>query len=184
MTLEEIYQFNRVGDFPDKGTTHSYIEVYEKLFEGHRFGFHNVLEIGILGGASLKMWEQYFQASKVYGVDCEEKPVGGKFNLTPMIESGKHLIKIMDATDEKAIKKAFKGIKFDVVIDDASHILEHQIKTYNALKPFLNPNAIYVIEDVQDIDKDRWVFESMGAEIIDRRHVKGRYDDVLIIIKN
>jgi hypothetical protein len=182
MTLEQIFQFNRKGDFPDKGTTHSYIEVYEELLTPYRQTASNVLEIGILGGQSLKMWEQYFDKAIVYGVDCSETPLNGMFDLRPMIDAG-HQIKIIDATDEKAIKKAFKGIKFDVVIDDASHVLEAQIKTYNLLKPYLNPNAIYIIEDIQDIDKSRWVFESMGAQIIDRRNIKGRYDDVLIVIK-
>jgi hypothetical protein len=47
--------------------------------------------------------------------------------------------------------------------------------------------SIYIIEDVQNIDKDIEVFKNMDSEktieILDRRSIKNRYDDVLIIIK-
>ena len=183
MTLDQIYQKHRQGAFPDKGTTHSYIEPYAELLEPYRETAKAILEIGIFGGASMRMWQEYFNGA-VYGIDCDEQPHGGMADLRPMIAEGVHNIHIMDASDNKQVKKHFKGIKFDVVIDDASHVLDQQVKTYNNFKPFLNKGAIYIIEDVQDIDKDRWVFESMGATILDRRSVKGRYDDVLIIIKN
>lgn len=186
MNLEEIYQRNRVGDFPDKGTIHSYIEVYEEILRPYRETAKNILEIGILGGASLKMWEQYF-TGKVYGIDCVDQPVGGLFDLRPMIESGKHNILIMDATNEEQIEKNFKDIIFDVIIDDGSHAIEHQLASYEYFKPHLSKTGIYIIEDIQDIDKYRILFEHLDEErtikILDRRIIKNRYDDVLVIIQ-
>jgi len=186
MTLDQIYQKCRSGDFPDKGTVHSYIEVYESILAPYRETALNILEIGILGGASLKMWEQYF-TGKVYGIDCTDQPLGGKFDLRPMIESGKHNIVIMDATNEEQIEKNFAGIKFDVIIDDGSHAVEHQLLSYFHFRKHLSLEGIYIIEDIQDIDNTRYAFETIDSKrtslIVDRRHVKNRYDDVLAIIR-
>ena len=36
---------------------------------------------------------------------------------------------------------------FDYIIDDGSHIREHQILTASVLLPFVKPNGLYFIED-------------------------------------
>jgi len=36
----------------------------------------------------------------------------------------------------------------DIVIDDGSHLCSHQITSYKALYPYLNPGGIYFTEDV------------------------------------
>ena len=56
-SLKEIYKkYSVIGDTGggDKGTTHSYIEHYEKLLEPYRKS-SNFLEIGMWEGSSLKM---------------------------------------------------------------------------------------------------------------------------------
>lgn len=49
-------------------------------------------------------------------------------------------------------------------------------------------NGIYIIEDVANLDNVRHQFESLDnskiISIIDNRNIKGRYDDVLVVIKN
>lgn len=184
-SLQEIYERNIKNGFPDKGTTHSYIEVYEKLFEQYRFGFHTILEIGIFSGQSLRMWEQYFSSSKVIGIDCDEQPHGGAVDLRPMIAEGTHNIVIMDATDPIQVRSHFGNMKFDIILDDASHVLAHQVFAYTNFKSLLNPNGLYIIEDIQDLDKDRNVFECLAdnVEILDRRIIKNRFDDVMVIIR-
>ena len=165
----------------DKGNVHSYLPVYEEILAPYRNKAKNILEIGLFNGASLLMWEQYF-SGKVFGVDCDVKPHGGMADLTELIESGKHNIWIMDAEDPAQLEKWFKGIKFDVVIEDAAHHIEQQINIYHNMKPYLAEGSIYVVEDVQDLDKTRHLFWPEG-EIVDLRKVKHRYDDVLIIIR-
>ena len=72
--------------------------------------------------------------------------------------------------------------------DDGSHLLETQLQTINIFKNRLAENGMIILEDIQDIDKDKWVFDLMSSafdvQVIDLRSVKGRYDDCLIIIKN
>lgn len=50
-TLTEIWQrLKEQGHESDKGSIHSYIPVYEKLFEQYRHTALNVLEIGLFRG--------------------------------------------------------------------------------------------------------------------------------------
>jgi hypothetical protein len=186
-TLNQIYR-RRIGPggFPDKGTTHSYIEVYEARLEPYRLTAKNVLEIGIFSGESLRMWEDYFENAEVHGIDCSDQPHGGMVDLRPMIAEGTHNISILDAADLSQVKKAFKGKKFDVIIEDASHQLVHQLGIYEIFKNYLNDGGIYIIEDVDKIDEVKHLFEQLDPskkiEILDRRSIKGRFDDVLIVI--
>ena|ERR1035437_7980750 len=184
-TLFEIW-----NDMPvksDKGDVHDYLGIYERYLEPYRDTAINILEIGLFNGASLLMWEQYF-SGKVYGIDCDEQPHGGLADLRPLIKEGTHNIFIGDATSEDFIENSFNGIKFDVIIEDCSHDLIQQLKLYELFKPYLNENYLYCIEDIQNIDATREVFENFFSEqkilIIDRRHVKQRFDDVLILIKD
>jgi hypothetical protein len=185
--LEEIYNKHKIGDWPDKGSVHSYIEVYEEILAPYRRATaFNILEIGLMSGESLRMWDEYFSGN-VYGMDCDIRPVGGMADLTKAISEG-YKIMIGDAANPHDIEKYFKGMKFDVVIEDAGHAVSQQYEIYQALKPYLNKGYLYIIEDIQDICLltevfDR-VFDEKEVTLIDRRNIKGRYDDIIITIKD
>ncbi len=182
MTLTEICSKHKKGDWPDKGSVHSYLEVYEKLFEPiYRLEANNILEIGLMSGESLRMWTEYF-AGTVYGMDCDIKPHGGLADLTQAMADGLNVC-IGDATNDYHLRIHFEGIKFDVVIEDAGHDFDQQLAIFEAMKPYMAWNSIYIIEDIQNIDRDRKAFEQMGGQVIDRRHIQGRYDDVLVIFR-
>ena len=180
-TLEQIYLKHKKGDWPDKGSVHSYIEVYEKLLAPYRMKAKNILEIGLMSGESLRMWDEYFSGT-VYGMDCSIKPVDGLADLTQVIKEG-YNVKIGDASRPDDIYRHFKGTTFDVIIEDAGHDFGQQLAIYAALWDYVRLGGIYIIEDVQDIDATKKNFEVLGGEVIDRRHIKNRYDDVLVIIR-
>jgi cephalosporin hydroxylase len=183
-TLQEIYLKHKVGHWSDKGSTHTYIEVYAQLFAPYRHTAKNILEIGLMSGESLRMWDEYFDGD-AYGIDCTIKPFDGMADLTQAIADGLK-ISIGDAESPSDIEKFFSGIKFDVVVEDANHSVQQQLKIYETLKPYLNKGSIYIIEDIQDIDNNRAVFENMDnerhVEILDRRSIKNVYDDILVVI--
>lgn len=189
-SLAEIYETYKSKDpggpgTGDKGTVHSYIEVYEEIFAHYRHATTNFLEIGVLAGSSMRMWTEYFGTSKVYGIDIDERPLNGMFDLRPMLAEGFD-IKFFDASLPNEVEKHFAGVVFDVIIDDASHAIQHQMENYKNFKPHLSKGGIYVVEDVADIDAHRSMFESMdptkNIKIYDRRHLKNRFDDVLVIL--
>lgn len=186
MTLSEIYQKHFDGTWPDMGSVHSYLEVYEELLAPYRFTAKNILEIGLFNGIRQLIWEEYFSGT-VHGIDCDEQPHGGMADLRPMIQSGKHNIHIFDACDTKEIEKRFKGMEFQVIIEDASHDPIQQVDLYNAWKPYLAPGGLYVIEDIQNLDESRNTLVGLDPErtahVYDLRGVKQRYDDVIIVYK-
>lgn len=186
-TLQEIWiDLSLQGYKSDKGSVHSYLPIYEKLLAPYRETATNVLEIGLFKGDSFRLWNEYFPCN-VYGIDCDIKPHGGLGDLTPLMDDWGAFISIMDATDPQEIEKNFKGVKFDVIIEDAGHMITQQLQLYNLWKPYLNPGGIYIIEDIQDIYTNREILENIDSEktveIIDRRNVKERYDDCLVVIK-
>lgn len=174
MTLLDIYSKNssKNAGYADKGTIHSYIDYYEELFRHVRYKTKMFLEIGINRGYSTQMWREYFVNSRIIGVDI----INRGENI-----SGCELI-FEDATNPETFKN-LDG--FDIVIDDGSHILEHQLKSFEILFPKLNKGGVYCIEDVQDIDKTKQDFLNLhpSVKIYDFRSQKGRYDDVIIEIK-
>lgn len=185
-TLENIfYTLAKQGYETDKNTVHSYLPIYEEILALYRNG--NILEIGLFQGNSLRMWEAYFEG-EVHGIDCDIKPHGGMADLTEMVASGQHNIHIFDAENRELVADRFRGIKFDVIIEDAGHHLPQQVKMYSIFKEYLNEGGIYIIEDVQDIEASRDVFmnldDSKDIEVIDLRKKNERYDDVLVIIKD
>lgn len=178
-TLQEIYSSHTSPEgHGDKGTAHSYIDVYAELLESYRDN-SNILEIGMYYGQSLEMWEKYFTNSNIYGIDIHDRiPSHVKKNcdFTPIIG---------DATNSDILNKLPNDMTFDVIIDDGSHRLNDQVMTFEIFKSRMKPGGIYIIEDIQNLDRDKKIFLGLheNVEIIDRRSVKGRYDDILIVYK-
>jgi len=162
----------------DKNTTHSYIEVYTKEFDKYR-EYGNILEIGAAHGMSLRMWREYFTNGIVAGIDniIEE-------NLRPLLIDPNYKVVIQNATDESIVQQ-FTNIKFDIIIDDGSHQIHDQLKSFDIFKELMNVGGIYIIEDVVDVDntKDLFLSKHHNCEIIDHRHIKNRFDDVLAIYR-
>jgi hypothetical protein len=53
----------------DSRHCHPYTLFYDSLFKGRREENLNIAEIGILDGASLLMWKEYFKSANIYGFE-------------------------------------------------------------------------------------------------------------------
>jgi len=178
-SMLDIYKKWSYGDgHGDKGTAHTYIPEYEKLFRSYRDKKVNFLEIGIAFGESLELWYEYFSKAKIYGIDIWDKEIG------PYLNDKRFNIHIVDATKEESLD-LLEGVKFDIIIDDGSHRYEDQVATFNLFKDKMNEGGIFIIEDVDCLDTKREEFTNLhdNCEIIDNRFIKNRYDDVLIVYR-
>ena len=172
--------------FTDKGTDHSYIEVYESLFSEMRDSAKNVLEIGINFGGSIAMWHRYFPNATVYGIDTVRQALDDRYGLNS-IPSVKLMWK--NAYAGSVIEEFLsQGIKMDLIIDDGPHTkdsVEFCARYYSQL---LTDEGILVIEDIQSIDYVDDIKNSFPddlkeqVQVLDRREVKGRYDDILVVL--
>lgn len=183
-TLQEIYENYQtpVGD-GDKGTLHSYIPIYDRILSNYREN-SNFIEIGVSLGYSMKMWIDYFNNSKIIGIEKYPQFQNPKCMINELLNNPKCEIWLDDATHENILEK-IGNLELDVIIDDGSHNLSDQIKSFLLLKSKMKKNGIYIIEDIENISNSRVTFESLhsNCEIIDNRNIKGRYDDVLVIYR-
>jgi hypothetical protein len=144
----------------DKGNiyynAHNYADIYETLFAKRREEPLRILEIGLLrhdvqarnpGGPyddapSLAMWRDYFPNATIYGFDVGDfstvKPMDRVTILRGDMGNKADLQRLLDET----------GGAFDIIIDDASHASHHQQIALSYLYDSLNPDGLYIIEDL------------------------------------
>ncbi len=65
MSLKNLVDNSRT----DKDTTHSYVDLYDKLLTHKKEKAKNILEIGINYGGTIKLWSDYFKNSNIYALD-------------------------------------------------------------------------------------------------------------------
>ncbi|MBD9520746.1 class I SAM-dependent methyltransferase [Ensifer sp. ENS02] len=117
-----------------------FLRRYEPFLERHRDRKVKLLEIGVLGGSSIRTWRDYFSEGEIIGADInpEVTQYAGERISIEIIDQGK---------PADLDKLACKG-PYDVIIDDGSHLWEHQILTLRKLLPALKPGGVFIIEDL------------------------------------
>jgi SAM-dependent methyltransferase len=166
-----------IYDGTDKGVTHSYLPVYDRLFSPKRSEPIRILEIGICTGGSLLAWAEYFTSpeTEIVGLDVTFDLLKFDIYKNPKIKA--HL---MDARVQ-----APDG-QFDFIIDDGSHYLNDQVRSFLLLKKSLKSGGVYIIEDVYS-QGDAEALVRLGkihgfeTELVDLRQTKGRWDDVMVV---
>jgi cephalosporin hydroxylase len=171
----------------DKNSTHSYLEIYDKLFINKKLNTDlTLLEIGIQYGGSIKLWKDYFINGKIYGIDIDSVD---KIVVKDIINDNK--IKLFfnsNGYDNNIINTLFKDTRFDFIIDDGPHTLESMIFFIINYSKLLKEDGVLIIEDVQNIGWIETIKNNVPEdlkqyiEIIDNRNIKNRYDDILFII--
>lgn len=123
---------------------HGYLDIYADIIPNDRP--IDLLEIGWYEGASMRMWRDYLHpGSTITGVDIEPKP--------PI--DGVRFIHA-DATSRDLLRhEGFRGpfadleaVRFDVIVDDGSHLSPDVIRTFELLWPHVAPGGLYIIEDL------------------------------------
>lgn len=175
----------------DKNTIHSYVEAYETLFSSKKESASSVLEIGIgpylPNGGSILMWAGYFPNARVHAVDIIPMSMVNPLLIPhPRI----HLHVHNDAYDMNFFTNTFlsKSERFDIIVDDGPHTIESMVRFLKMYSQVLKEDGILVIEDVQNME---WISILRDCtpdhlkpyiHVLDRRNVKGRYDDVLFVV--
>ena len=119
----------------------SYMDVYEPYFKPLRAKPINFLEIGVLGGCSLRAWREFFPNGKIFGLDIDP---GAKRHASERID-----ITIGSQSDERVLSEVLSKVDgFDVVLDDGSHATEHMQTSFKHLWPKVKPGGLYIIEDL------------------------------------
>jgi SAM-dependent methyltransferase len=140
----------------DKSTrAHGFTPFYQLHLEDRRKQVKSVLEIGVRYGASLRMWAHYFPHAQLYGIDRALDPAFSEPRVT-LFEG--------DQTDRRVLEQAIRaGARFDVIVDDGSHIAGHAEASFRCLFEHLRPGGLYVIEDLATAYHPEYGGGSSGA---------------------
>ena len=160
----------------DKGTTHCYVQQFYNIFFENKQQFHNLLEIGVQEGYSIKLWSECFPNSLIYGIENDYKKI-----KIPTIQNNYHIY-IADAYKESTVEML--NNKYDYIIDDGPHCLESQLFAVKKYTTLLNPKGCLIIEDIaSDFNLNRLISSTnLRHEVFDFRHINNRQDDLILVI--
>ena len=108
------------------------------------------IEIGCGAGGSLQMWKKYFGPyAKIVGLDINPD---AKAYEEDQIE-----VRIGDQSDPVFLKSVVSefGVP-NIILDDASHMMEHTIISFDTLYPLLDVNGVYLVEDLHTSYWKEW----------------------------
>ena len=133
--------FERAGRHSDKVSGHGYQRIYPRLLWSLRKDKLKVLEIGVQEGNSISLWSEYFAPSEVTQVcvDITDKSLPENIKFVKL-----------DQSNEVSLKEfVVAHFDFDLIVDDGSHIPQHQLLTLKVLWAALLPGGIYILEDIE-----------------------------------
>lgn len=137
------------------------VEWYERFLRDRAPRF--IVEVGSYDGASSALFAEIARPKRLVAIDRRPTPSPA---LTDFISRRGFSDVItpyygVDQGDAPRLREilaeAFAGTELDLVVDDASHLVEPTRATFNCLFPRLAPGAIYLIEDWS------WAHSGLGA---------------------
>lgn len=165
---------------------YGYLDEYERYTAGRRDGIRSVLEIGVKAGNSLPVWRDFYPNALVWGIDVNES--------CRRLDFGERVrVRIGHQEDEEFLRSLITeaGGGFDVVIDDGSHLVEHQLRSLAVLLPVVRPLGIYAIEDLscsymkdigQGMVRGHWFYDYLGDDPDKIKNNRTDFDKALLAI--
>lgn len=183
MRLSEFY--NSLNPKSDKGTEHDYINGYYDAEFTPKKDYHiRIMEIGVLNGESINLWQRYFDYAEILGVDIhitnQAKSNVNTSNRCGFLSDG-------SAYEQRFVDNYADNDWWDYIIDDGPHTLQSQLSFIELYYPAIKKGGKLIIEDIQS-KSDLETIEQRLKElkykykIFDLTANKGRYDDILIEI--
>ena len=87
------------------------------------------------------MWKDYFgEKATIVGIDIDK-------NCKAFEEDNIHIQIGSQADKDFLVKVSEEWGPFDIILDDGSHVMEHQIITFETLFPLLKDGGVFLCED-------------------------------------
>ena len=127
---------------------------YRDLFARNpQLRVENMLELGIFQGGSIALWRELLEPKKMAAIDFADPPALPYLDSYVERMRGKTDFSIywnFDQGDKprlhKLVAEDLDG-KLDMVIDDAGHMYDSTLASFEALFPLVRPGGVYIIED-------------------------------------
>lgn len=118
-----------------------YFEIYHRELGQFRREPISFMEIGVFRGGSIPMWKEFFSSgSTLVFIDIDPR-------CAALAEPGT-FVEIGNQADPEFLGALVEKYgPFDVILDDGSHLCQHQIASFEYLWPHLKSNSLYIVED-------------------------------------
>lgn len=135
----------------DKIWQHGYHRFYPRYIESLRNTATGMLEIGIDQNYSVNLWLNYFTKAMIYGIDIGVEHEAERLKIFKCDQSSLSGL-------QEVRSKITEPIQF--IIDDGSHIPEHQVLTFDYFfQNLLEPGGVYIVEDIEtSYWKNGWLY--------------------------
>jgi hypothetical protein len=136
-----------VDTYTDKAYFHNFTSVYERFLFDKRDSIQQIIEIGVLRGSSIQMWERYLPNAKILGLDINpehfsEKQFGPRVSLA--VCNAANEFELVPLLNSNGILPG----SVDVIIEDGSHRVSDQVRTLSAAWKYVKPGGLYILEDM------------------------------------
>ncbi len=130
-----------------KVIAHGYAKIYENIFNSIKDRSLKILEIGSFYGNASAALFFYFKNSTIYSADIN--PDMYKYKGSRLKNF------FIDSSSRNSIKNNIlnKNLEFNIIIEDASHMLKDQIISLFMLFPKIKKGGIFVIEEIDFPEK-------------------------------
>ena len=100
------------------------------------------MEIGVWHGGSLQMWTRYFgRGARIVGVDIDPRCKAFANESVDIVIGDQS-----DRAFHAELRRRYPHV--DILIDDGGHKMTQQIVTFEELFPHVQPNGVYLCEDL------------------------------------
>jgi len=165
---------------------HTYSVIYDRLFYQFKSKPINFLEIGLNFGGNIAIALDYFDNIKHYGIDIANylKP-----EISTKLQDPNLFTFYQGSFDDERVINEVSKRKYDIILEDGSHLLEHQTKSIDIYLPMLNDGGIMIIEDISEVEHLNTIYSHIDTNkyftyTIDLRYNKNRWDDLIVIIEH
>ncbi len=127
--------------------SHGYAKIYEKYLKNDKDKISSVIELGSFYGNASAAFFFYFKNAQIYSADI---------NPDMYLYRSKRLKNFYtDTSSKSSIEKNIlsKNIKFDLIIEDASHMLKDQIISLFTLFKTLKAGGLFIVEEIDFPEK-------------------------------
>ena len=140
MVTREQIRMAGIAAGTDKVSHHAYERFYADFlcdFDGSG----SIVEVGYGNGESIAFWKALYPSAFLYVIDRDIELEGDGFSVLKCDQSSaRQLAQLRNFLADKDIA---------VILDDGSHIPEHQLMTFNSLFEILRQGGVYIIEDIE-----------------------------------
>lgn len=188
LSKQNINGFDLPGG-TDKANPHSYDEFYSNFLDKYTDKEGTILEIGVAYGGSSLMWHEYLPKFNLIMMDIQNivHPT-----IWDKMSKERYEFIEMDAFKNEAIEllKQKYPEGFDIIIEDGPHDVVTQSFALKEYSKLLKKGGVLIVEDIQNFNSIQPLISQVPSDVYsslnfcDFREVKGRYDDLIIVLNN